>query len=323
MYPWTAHPHTFWGSGRHALRAILAWGRTSQGWRRLFCPSFFCQEVVAAFQRELEVVVYEDAPTKPLGQLPNAGVGDVLLVVNTFGGRAAPPTYDGGIVIEDHTHDPLSDWAQASSAHYAVASLRKTLPLPDGAVLWSPRGSAIPSEQVMTIEHAQVVSSRLSAMILKRHYLLGHQVRKEEFRRMAAGAEQEIATEGVSGISPFSSARLPSLPAWKWRKARAANLEAFRGALGDPSGVTVLDAPFAATLVFDEPGQRDRVRDALVAARIYPAILWPLEHPVVAGIPEPHVDLARRIFSIHCDYRYAPGDMIRVAREIRKAIGER
>ena len=39
------------------------------------------------------------------------------------------------VLIEDHIHDPLSDWSQSSNADYAVASLRKTLPVPIGAML--------------------------------------------------------------------------------------------------------------------------------------------------------------------------------------------
>jgi hypothetical protein len=92
------------------------------------------------------------------------------------------------------------------------------------------------------------------------------------------------------------------------------------GGVGEPTelaGMTLLEAPYAATLVFDRRMDRDKMRAALIAARIYPAVLWSLDDPVVDGIPEADVDLARRIVSIHCDYRYTPSDMVRVADVIR------
>ena len=164
---------------------------------------------------------------------------------------------------------------------------------------------------------------RLSAMVLKRLYLSGSAVAKDDFRNLAARGEAQIADGGISGMSPFSRARIGSFPVDAWRKARAANLEAFRTALGDLPGVAVLDAPFAATLIFDRPSRREEVRRTLIEARIYPAILWSLDELAIEGIPADHVRLGRRVLSLHCDQRYGPEDMIRVAEHVRKAMGGR
>ena len=73
-----------------------------------------------------------------------------MLAVNFFGIRKGKAWQDwlsqhkDIILIEDHTHDPFSTWAQQSTAHYAMASLRKTLPIPDGAILWSPQKMSLP-----------------------------------------------------------------------------------------------------------------------------------------------------------------------------------
>jgi hypothetical protein len=316
--PWTTEAHTLWGSGRHALRALLAWGSRAQGWRRLLIPSYFCQDVVPAVKSEVDVAVYECAPTEHTNPV-EAGAGDVVLVVATFGMQPPIAIRGNPIVVEDHSHDPLSAWARSSSAHYVVASLRKTMPLPDGGVLWSPLGLAGPPQAPVTADHAHLVLERLEAMSLRLRYLSGDAVSKEEFRLLAEHSEQHIGRGDISGISTFSRARLRTMPADRWREVRAANLFTFRQALGELPGIGVLDAPFAATLVFDQLDVRDRIREALIAARIYPTVLWPLGEPEVEGIPARHVDLARRILSIHCDYRYTEADMIRVALEIRKA----
>jgi hypothetical protein len=196
--------------------------------------------------------------------------------------------------------------------------LRKTLPLPDGGVLWSPQRLPLPAEVEMTSAHASAALARLSAMTLKLSYLSGHAVAKDDYRRLAVDGEERIGHGAVSGISGFSRARLPTFPVREWNEQRAANLRAFREALGEAPGIELLHAPFAATLVFDSADLRDRAVTALIAARIYPAILWPLDECVVEGIPDRHVDLSRRILTLHGDHRYQPSDMARVAEAVRK-----
>ena len=102
-----------------------------------------------------------------------------------------------------------------------------------------------------------------------------------------------------------------------------ANLAAFKECLGEPAGVRALETPFAATLLFVSAELRLRVYRSLIAARIYPAILWPLEAPVIRGIPAQDVELSRRLMTIPADQRYAAADMERVAAEVRRAIDGR
>jgi hypothetical protein len=137
------------------LRALLAWGRDALALERVLVPSFFCPRVAAALARELPVAVYPDAPGEPLPAKVEAGPRDALLVVNTYGMRPMSRVLTRAVVLEDHSHDPLSPWAFDSEADYAVASLRKTLPLPYGGVLWSPRGRELPAERHWTAAHAR------------------------------------------------------------------------------------------------------------------------------------------------------------------------
>ncbi len=318
--PWGAGPATLWGSGRDAMRGLLRWGRDERGWTRLLVPSFFCESVVAVLAGELPVARYEDAPDAAPPLRVEAERSDVLLLVNTYGMRSRPRVDTRALVVEDHTHDPLSPWAFASEADYAVASLRKTLPLPDGGVLWSPKTLPLPAEREATERHAAAASARATAMRLKREYLEGGLVEKAEYRALAATGERAIGRGEVSGITAESRARLPTLPAREWRERRERNLAAFRRALGPVAGARLLEAPFAATLVFDSAERRESVRRALVAASIYPAVLWPLETAGTAGIPPRDRALSRRVLSLHCDFRYDERDMRRVADALREAL---
>jgi hypothetical protein len=319
MYPWGAGA-TYWGSGRDAMRAVLAWGKAHLGWRRLLCPSFMCQRVASALAMEIDLEAYPHRPTSTTRPALETGEGDVVLVIASLGARLEPIVSGPGHVIEDHSHDPLSAWADSSTSDFAVASLRKTFPLADGGVAWSPTGLDGPPERPVTDRHANATLERLSAMILKRLYLDGASVSKEDFRRLSMSGEADVAQGAISGISDLSRSRLASLPTVVWRAARIANLTAFREAFGQPPGTRLLEAPFAATLVFDEPSLRDQVRRSLISADIYPAVLWPLEERIVPGIGQTDIDLSRRILSIHCDQRYSTGEMERVARQVRNAV---
>lgn len=314
--PWDALPHSYWGTGRQALRGLIKWGRVVHGWRELLIPSYYCQDVIDPLKDEISIRVYHDAPTFPGSPPITAGREVVVLVVALFGMRPRQLVVGDAAVVEDHTHDPLSPAAIESPADYAFVGLRKTLPLPDGAVVWSPGGKEVVPERPTTLEHDRAALERLSAMTLKRHYLSGAMVAKSQFRRAAIRGERMLARGEPSGMSSFSRARLPTLPGDRWRDARAANLNAFRSALRRHVNVELLEAPFAATLVFKSPRVRNRVRSALIAAKIYPMLLWTLDDRIVAGIPESHIELSRRILSIHCDYRYGATDMVRVARAL-------
>jgi hypothetical protein len=66
-------------------------------------------------------------------------------------------------------------------------------------------------------------------------------------------------------------------------------------------------------LIFQHPEWRETVIRELVATRIYPGTHWPLDKPAVHGIPHDHLELSRRILTVHCDMRYRDSDLDRVA----------
>lgn len=322
-YPWTEE-HALFGCGRFALNAVIEQG----AWRRLWIPSFYCPEVIAALPRgQLELAVYLDSPTVPLDNLARLDVadGDAILVVNTLGLRAAPPEVPHGVaVIEDHTHDLTSDWATRSKADYCVASLRKILPVADGGVVWSPVGKALPVEPALDAAHARAALDRLSGSLLKSAYLAGGAIDKSVFRAHAVAGEQALARGPSSGVLSVTRAALPGFPVATWRATRAANFAAFAQALGQVPGLRLL-APsdgavaYVATLWFDAAERRDAVRAKLISEQIYPAVLWALDEAVFE-VPDEARELSRRVLSLHCDQRYNAADMQRVAHAVRRAM---
>ena len=326
-YPWSGRAAVLFGSGRDALRGLVAHGMASRGWRRLWLPSFLCQEVVASIcETGIEVAVYRDEPTVHPIALPEAVQPgrDVLFVVNTFGVRSRPAEAAPGDVIEDHTHDPISRWAFESTAAYCVASLRKTFPVPDGGVVWSPASQSLPERPARTEERERAAAQKTAAMLLKRYYLDGHPVSKDVYRLLSAQGEEHIATGAAAAASMTTEAMLPLFPLARWARARRDNRRVLSEALAGTPWLSVLSPDddeatgFSVVVVMDSRERRERVRRALIEQRIYPAVLWPLEDPVLPLATE-SVELSRRILSLHCDYRYVAEDMRRVAEAVLRA----
>jgi len=308
------------GSGRDALRSLARHGRNARGWSQLWIPAYLCQEVVSAVVgEELAVRVYPDLPGQPL-RLPEFTAGDALLVVNTFGLRSRQ-AFDlpGGVdLVEDHTHDPTSAWAGASRADFAVASLRKSLPVPDGGALWSPQGHPLPAKVGVTQERRLAAAAKRAAMELKAKYLAGEPVDKAQYRKLALEGEAGMASGQVSAITEETSAQLTSFPFRWWRDRRRVNSAFMRARLSGLAGISVLQpdagdcVPFSVPITFERLEARDRVRAALAERRVYTAILWTLEE-TARPVPDDAIDLSRRLVSLHCDGRYGRGDLERVS----------
>ena len=308
-------------SGRDALRLVLSTGMRSRGWRRLWVPEYFCQQVTAALVRPgLELRLYADSPLYPAPPLPDASPGDAVLVVNYFGLRSATRVApsDGVDIIEDHSHDPTSSWAGSSSADFCVASLRKTLPIPDGGVVWSPRGHRLPAAPRIVNQRKRATASKLAGMLLKAMYLDNHDIERATYRALLVEGEQALHVPAVSGIGDVSRALVSAWPLRAWREARRRNHALLATRLAGVEGLRVLmpdgedTVPFSCVVLAESADRRERMRKWLIANRVFPAVLWPLDDTVLAVGVEAR-GISRRILSIHCDGRYDASDIGRVA----------
>lgn len=318
--PWTTRSVGL-ACGRDALRSVVDLVAPT----RLWIPSYLCQELVTPLLGSgLELRCYPDSPLDSPLDLRGIGLRarDAILLVNYFGlassARVLPTEVQDVTIVEDHTHGPCSTWAQSSQADYCFASLRKSLPITDGAVLWSPRGRDLPGDITAGTHRSGPIHRRLSGMLMKSLYLDGHQVSKSAFRKLLDDGEGQIARGSTSIMSPLSSALVDVFPFEAWRSARRRNFmrlaEGLRGAVSfdvlEPSDPR--EAPFAVACVFSDTGSCAAAHANLVARDVYPSRLWPLDDPALDGVPREHVLLARRMFALPCDGRYGPSDVDRV-----------
>ncbi|MET8350254.1 hypothetical protein [Micromonospora sp. NPDC005206] len=303
----------YFGSGRQALRALIEFGRREYGWQAVHVPAYYSPSVVQCIVDLLPVRRYDAGPMGPHPR-PEAGPADAVITVSYFGEPPILPSTPATLII-DVTHDPVAPWLDQTRADYVVASLHKTLPLPDGGVLWSGNGRALPPAVPPTEGHLATVSRILSAMCLKAAYLEGSPLHKEQYLPLYAAGDAALRSTTVSGISDFSREALRVLPAQELRRHRMVNAAELTSGLRDLPGVMAHTRTFGVVLEFDSPERREAIRHGLIARSVYPAVLWSL---TPEDTPPHQLDFSRRMLHLHTDLRWSSSDMRQVAAILRE-----
>ncbi|MBQ9286683.1 MAG: hypothetical protein IJ209_10460 [Bacteroidaceae bacterium] len=306
----------YYADGRQALIHLYR----SKGWQRLWVPEYFCYDVIASLREAgLELVFYTDCPSyhddgktlEAIQQKNHFRPTDAILRVNYFGMRSfrSPEKLSVAAVVEDHTHDLIGDWAFRSEADWCIASLRKTLPIPEGGMLWSPVGLRLPEKPESSEENEKIAAIRWEAMRIKARYLAGEDIEKSAFRAGYLDTEEYFDHTPVSALDKESMEYLKTFDIRSWYMRKYENWEALRGIKKDGVKVIVPEGrggyPFSLVLLFDEPSERDRVRKEVIEHQIYPAILWNVPSPTDGEA----FKFSRGMLSIHCDGRYNAEDI--------------
>lgn len=329
-HPW-GDDCVLFGSGVDAFRSLLEHGRSTRGWQRLWAPSYFCQEVMRSLLTAgLQVLLYDYGPedTCPLGARIRAEPGDVVLRMNFFGlhDRLSTDGIDRNCVeiLDDHTHDPWSDWAYTGDADWCVVSPRKTLPLPGGGVLWSPRRHPLPAPSPVSDVRRAATFEKLTAMVLKGLYLQGYPLDREIHWRLNTAAEDHMSSGEVSGIPEWIRDLLKCFPVEEWRERRRNNCRGVSNVLKGLPWLKVLEADggggtcqFSGVVLFDSEKRRDFVRQELIDRRIFLPVLWKLDDAPIPGIPEEHRRFSKTLLCIPCDARYDQATIEKVSGLIR------
>ena len=305
---------------RHALTSLLT--ECSCARPMLWLPSYFCGEVTDFCRPYCSLREYRDDPgwPEPDWDSLQPEPQDFVLAVNYFGirdglrwkhWRECNPC----VLVEDHTQDPFSAWCQASTADYAIVSLRKTVPVPDGGVLWSPRRLALPRQ--LSAGDWTASALKLAAMLRKSQYLEGYgsENLKSSFRKLQSDGEDLLRNVGLSRISPPSYALLSAGFPALWRNQRDLNARLLTARLADCHAADLLfrawpsgSVPFAVVLVFATRSRRDEFQARMIQKRVYCPVHW-----ICQTQQEHALELSSRILSIPIDHRYDEHDMNRVA----------
>lgn len=300
----------YYACGRQALFAVLTWGK----YKRIWFPYYFCYDVVNYIRRTgIKISFYSDFPGNQnddsVINTLDFQVGDVVLRMNYFGTRGWRDNTNIPVpVIEDHSHDLIGEWAMKSNADWCIASLRKTLPVAEGGVLWSPVGHVLPQVE-QTNENESFSRTRFSAMKMKRRYLAGENIEKEKFRCIYRETELGFENLPLSRISLDSMKLVQCIDILEWYLAKKNNWNDLVQASFSNTVILFLENeqcnPFSLVLLFNSNVRREKVRVELIKRNIYPSTLW--------NLPENGVrredDFSGRMLSLHCDGRYTLRDI--------------
>lgn len=289
------------------------------GWKRIWMPDYFCYEVIDTIKNQtgIEVVFYEDNPLQE-GQVENLPFeeGDVLLCMNFFGIRGQRNNKKIPCsVIEDHTHDMFGHWALYSDADWCISSIRKSLPLAEGGMMWSPKGHKLTIDVQPSEENEQIAATRWEGMEMKTQYLNGAAVSKEEFRKHYTETEVWFDKAKPALIDERSKTVVTKqLDINLWLGAKRRNWKLLKSLVKCDS-CKVLNpeedtcSMFSLVLLFDKKEQRDETRKRLIEACVYPAVLWVV--PESASVEAR--SFSERMLSVHCDGRYTEENIRQLA----------
>ncbi|MBU2666816.1 hypothetical protein KOI35_25220 [Actinoplanes bogorensis] len=281
---------------------------------RLHVPSFFCTGVAEALSKDMPLAWYRHLPDGhgPHLDTLQAEPGDIVLAQNLFGRedgsawRAWITAHPTVTVLEDHSHDPFGPWARTSISPYAVASLRKTLPVPDGGLLWSPLGLDLPAPTGRPSEGAHL---KLTAMLLKSAWLDGHTAAKDVFRTLQQQGEHTLLGSDAPA-SAFTTAVLPLLDIPAVRSASTRNARALSALLDLDWSVPEGAAPFRVQLTSNT---RDTLLAHLAAHGVFAPVHWRQSRDAFWSGDEEAATWADRILTVPVDHRCTPSDIHRLA----------
>lgn len=301
----------YYACGRHAIEALICQER----WIRLWVPVYFCYEVISHIRSTgIHVEFYDDNPLADDDSILKTlsfRSGDALLRVNYFGLRTRRSNKDIPVpVVEDHTHALISDWAQNSDADWCIASVRKTVPLAAGGILWSPSGRRLPDQLSTSSECEEMASIRYDAMSMKRDYLASGGD-KDILRAKYIQSEEMIERLKITGMDSRSKEILCSFDLAEWNSRRKENWRVACGALRTRFNIIhpISDekcVPFSLIIVCKTPEERVSLRQYLIEHNVYPAILWKIPSNEIYHDAYMFSEL---MLSVHCDGRYTTTDM--------------
>lgn len=316
-------------SGRNCIDVIIELERA----KRIWMPAYFCYDVIEHIEKYgVEVLLYDDNPLSNeddfvVRSLPYKR-GDVLFRTDYFGLRKKRNNKGLCVpVVEDHTHGLLTSWARLSDADWCIASLRKSLPIIAGGVLWSPKGKNLPKGIEPSMDCIHMAQIGYSAMNMKSIYLMQQNLEldkdieiKHLFYQKYLEVETMIEKMHISGVDPETVMITDTFDIEKWFNRKISNWQLARTVLDKRFNIIEPELnnycqPFSLILLLESLKQRDKLSNYLISNKIYPSILWkmPENSPF-----EKALDFSKRMLSIHCDGRYNAEDILEMCKMINR-----
>lgn len=315
-----AGPHLLLATSRSAFTLLARTLRPKTVW----LPSYLCGVILGAFPTHFMRIrfyaVDERLRIADEAWLAELHPGDMVVFIDYFGFREWA---DKGVEARGRGAWLVEDAAQAllsgnfcEHSHYVVFSPRKFIGVPDGGVLLAQAGAELPEARLPAPPSPWWLESTRASIL------------RAEFDRHGGKREWFDIFQKAELAGPLEPCRMSDLSthilkhAVDWQAVARRRCRNYRFLLAElrdialfprlPAGVVPLGFPIRLK-------NRDRVRQALFDAQIYPPIHWAIADVVPTDFEASH-GLAEEILTIPCDQRYDESDMQRVASELRRAV---
>lgn len=323
-----AQHETWVDTGRSALAVIARHLVTTAAESTVWLPAYLCESIVMPFLRKgLRVRFYSVG--ERLDRIDAYPVpGDTLLFIHYFGcrnhtamHRVAEFRAMGVCVIEDCVQAALTIGI-GTNGDYAVTSLRKFLPQPDGALL----ASRAPITVEADVADEAFVSARFVGKLRR-----GRGERSESFLPLFVQSERLLSDECPRSMSWISHQLLANSDLSTIAARRCANFSTLQDGLADIASCTDI-VPFLNSLEAGEVplgfpvvvggGRRDALRHHLAENAIFCPIHWNLAHLPGGAFTEERV-LSASILTLPLDQRYQECDMTTILATLSTFSGGR
>lgn len=304
-------------TGRHALAAIAERLR-KRGHDRVVLPGHFCESMTSPFIKagfEIVPVAVTDPVRMDLDRIWDAvqeSVESTVFFGMLFFGEEPDNSYvdfvrtlasDGVPVIDDETHRVFRPGGV--NAEFAIGSLRKLLPVADGAYIRHGERANIISD-LITNNAGDLRWAAMDAKALNKPYSF------TAMQEANSALETELTAARISNRSISS---LKSLNYTKLSTQRVANARALVSAL-EGSGVQILERNWNGIVpshLVVRTRDSSRLQHDMAARRIYCPIHWTSPTANFPGLK-----WRDDLLSVPIDHRYRASDMERAASTLRK-----
>lgn len=287
---------------------------------RVWMPSYLCGAMLEAV-RTTPVEFYPVDRNLSIANLNGIAERDLVIVIDYFGFPASTQLIDdvksrGAWVLEDACQALLTRGVGQHS-DFVLFSPRKFLSVPDGGILTSRGGSSLNDVHLEAAPPDWVLKA-FEAVLLRREFDLYGGERR--WFRLFQQIEQQcpVGYFEMSGV-----AKMLLFHAFDYAAIAQRRRENYLRLKQHLAGIALFPdlPPDVVPLGFPiRLEARDRVREALFAAQIYPPIHWPVADIVPEQFAESH-QLNREMMTLPCDQRYDSSDMDRMAEIILQMVG--
>lgn len=313
-------------------RALLANGRSGV-WlaarlvkaNRVWVPSYLCHTILdGVLAARMEARFYEVDDNLRMTSMAWAQAvsrGDMVVFIDFFGWPTDPFCKSalherGAWILEDACQALLSETAD-EGADFILVSPRKFLGVPDGAILCC-QSDEIDLQSIHLEAPPQDwwLESFIAMLLRREHDLCGNnRAWFEHYQRFDAGHPI-----GAYAMSSLSQALL--LHRFNYEGIARQRIENYRVLAERLGRFAVFPHLSDGVVPLGFPArfpERDRLREALFKADIYPPVHWKLDGVVPRQFEQSH-RLSAQIMTLPCDQRYNFNDMERMAEIVLKEL---